>query len=121
MNKNLDIIPQTNGLVRQLTETPEQAKYRIEQLEEKEMNREMEYLKVHNEAFELFLKKNKDYGDAFAKYGPVGVIVRIGDKIQRLSSVTKNGVQLVNNESIRDTLIDLHNYAAMAVMLLDEN
>jgi len=91
-----------------------------EEIEEKE-TREMEYFKVHTEAFELFLKKNKDYGDAFAKYGPVGVIVRIGDKIQRLSSVTKNGVHLVNNESLRDTLIDLHNYAAMAVMLLDEN
>jgi hypothetical protein len=29
-------------------------------------------------------------------------------------------VNLVNDEGIRDTLIDLHNYAAMAVMLLDE-
>ena len=37
------------------------------------------------EAFETFLRKNKDYGDAFATYGPVGVIVRIGDKIPRLT------------------------------------
>jgi hypothetical protein len=29
-------------------------------------------------------------------------------------------VTLVNNESLRDTLIDLHNYAAMAIMLMDE-
>jgi hypothetical protein len=29
-------------------------------------------------------------------------------------------VNLVNDEGIRDTLIDLHNYAAMALMLLDE-
>jgi hypothetical protein len=35
-------------------------------------------------------------------------------------SITKNGVNLVNDEGIRDTLIDLHNYAAMAMMLLDE-
>jgi len=28
---------------------------------------------------------------------------------------------MVDTESLRDTLIDLHNYAAMAVMLLDEN
>ncbi len=75
---------------------------------------------VQKEGLELFKKKNADYGDSFANFGPVGVIVRMGDKINRLSSVTKNGVNLVNNESVRDTLIDLHNYAAMAIMLLDE-
>jgi len=76
--------------------------------------------KVQAEGLELFKKKNADYGDSFANYGPVGVIVRLGDKINRLSSVTQNGVKLVNTESTRDTLIDLHNYAAMAIMLLDE-
>jgi hypothetical protein len=75
---------------------------------------------VHDEALELFRKKNSDYGDAFATYGTVGVIVRMGDKIQRLISVSKKGVALVDNESLRDTLIDLHNYAAMGIMLLDE-
>ena len=75
---------------------------------------------VQKEAFETFLRKNKDYGDAFATYGPVGVIVRIGDKIARLTSVSSSGVNLVQDETIRDTLMDLHNYAAMAVMLLDE-
>jgi hypothetical protein len=75
---------------------------------------------VQKEGLELFKRKNADYGDAFANYGPVGVIVRIGDKIYRLSSVSKNSVSLVNNESLRDTLIDLHNYAAMAIMLMDE-
>jgi len=78
-------------------------------------------MRVQEEALELFRKKNTDYGDAFATFGPVGVLVRLGDKIQRLSSVTKSGVHLVNNESVRDTLVDLHNYAAMAVMLLDED
>lgn len=76
---------------------------------------------VQQEALELFKKKNADYGDAFATYGPVGVLVRMGDKISRLTSVTKNGVNLVNSESIRDTLIDLHNYAAMAVLLIDSD
>ena len=44
----------------------------------------------------------------------------MGDKIGRLNHVTKNGISLVESEKIRDTLIDLHNYAAMAIMLLDE-
>jgi hypothetical protein len=77
-------------------------------------------INVHDEALELFKKKNTDYGDAFATYGTVGVIVRMGDKIQRLLSVSNKGVALVDNESLRDTLIDLHNYAAMGIMLLDE-
>ncbi len=84
------------------------------------MNRLTQLKTVQEEAANLFEKKNKDYGDAFANYGPIGVIVRIGDKINRLSSVTNNGINLVKTESIRDTLIDLHNYSAMAVMLMDE-
>ena len=75
---------------------------------------------IHNEALKLFEKKNKDYGDAFAKYGPIGVLMRIEDKLQRVMNISKNGVNLVNDEGVRDTLIDLHNYAAMALMLLDE-
>jgi hypothetical protein len=75
---------------------------------------------VQAEALELFRKKNADYGDAFATYGPIGVIVRMGDKINRLVSINQNCVTLVDSESVRDTLIDLHNYAAMAVMLLDK-
>ena len=77
-------------------------------------------IKIHDEALNLFKKKNADYGDSFATYGPIGVIVRMSDKIQRLISLSKSGIILVNSESLRDTLIDLHNYSAMAVMLIDE-
>jgi hypothetical protein len=75
---------------------------------------------VQDEGFELFKKKNIDYGDAFAQYGVIGVLMRIEDKLKRSMSITKNGVNLINDEGIRDTLIDLHNYSAMAIMLLDE-
>tara|TARA_B100001059_G_scaffold225422_1_gene252607 strand:- start:1544 stop:1825 length:282 start_codon:yes stop_codon:yes gene_type:complete len=75
---------------------------------------------VQKEGLELFKKKNKDYGDAFAEYGVVGVLVRMGDKIKRLQNIEKNKIVLVNDENMKDTLIDLHNYAAMAIMLLDE-
>ncbi len=69
-------------------------------------------------ALELFTKKNIDYGDAFAKFGIIGVLMRIEDKIQRAMSITKNGIILINDEGMRDTLLDLHNYAAMALMFL---
>ena len=84
------------------------------------INRPEQLLRIQCEGYELFTKKNRDYGDSFAIYGPIGVIVRMGDKISRLTSLTKNGMQLIDNESVRDTLIDLHNYSAMAVMLMDE-
>jgi Nucleotide modification associated domain 1 len=84
------------------------------------MDRPEQMKKVQSEALNLFIRKNIDYGDAFAKYGVIGVLIRIEDKLQRSMSITKNGVNLVNDEGIRDTLIDLHNYAAMAIMLLDE-
>ena len=85
------------------------------------MNRHEQLEKVQKEAYKLFVKKNNDYGDSFSKFGPIGVLIRMGDKIDRLISLTKKEIQLVNEESIRDTLIDLHNYAAMTIMLIDEN
>ena len=89
--------------------------------EDKPYNRVDQMKAVQNEGLELFKKKNADYGDAFANYGVVGVLVRMGDKISRLQSITTKCVSLVNTESLRDTLIDLHNYSAMAIMLLDED
>ena len=85
-------------------------RYRLRQLKQ-----------IQKQAFELFSKKNADYGDAFATYGAIGVLVRIGDKLQRLSSIEKNKVVLVDDESLRDTLIDLHNYSAMAIMCMDDD
>ncbi len=84
------------------------------------MERPEQMRKVQDEALELFKKKNADYGDAFADYGPIGVLMRMGDKIRRLNSITKNQIIMVDDEKTRDTLLDLHNYAAMAIMLLDE-
>jgi hypothetical protein len=84
------------------------------------MNRVEQMKKIQQEALELFTRKNIDYGDAFAEFGVIGVLMRIEDKLKRSVSITKNGVNLVSDEKIRDTLIDLHNYAAMALMLIDE-
>ena len=84
------------------------------------MNRIQQLTLVQKEALKLFKKKNTGYGDSFTEYGPVGVLIRMGDKLKRLQHITNKQVTLVNTETLRDTLIDLHNYAAMAVILLDE-
>ena len=83
-------------------------------------NRVNQLQTVQNEALKLFTQKNQDYGDAFATYGTIGVLVRLGDKIHRLQSITSKGINLIEDEKLRDTLIDLHNYAGMAIMLMDE-
>ena len=84
------------------------------------MDRVEQLREIQQNALELFRKKNKDYGDAFAKFGVIGVLMRIEDKLQRGISITKNQIHLGNDESLEDTLIDLHNYAAMALMLIKE-
>lgn len=86
------------------------------------MDRVKQLEAIQKECCELFAKKNSDYGDAFATYGTVGVLVRIGDKLQRFSKITSKSVEIeVLDETLRDTLIDLHNYAAMAIMTLDKS
>lgn len=84
------------------------------------MDRVEQLKAIQAEALALFTKKNADYGDAFAKFGVIGVLMRIEDKIQRALSITKNGINLVDDETLRDTMIDLHNYSAMTMMLMDE-
>lgn len=71
--------------------------------------------KIQAEGLALFIKKNADYGNSYKQYGLIGVLVRLQDKINRCLNITKNGIH-VQDESLRDTLIDLHNYAAMALM-----
>jgi hypothetical protein len=95
----------------------------MERLEKMQLmvDRVKQFVKVQTEGLELFKKKNTDYGDSFADYGVVGILVRMSDKIKRYISASSNGISLVNDEALRDTLIDLHNYAAMAIMLMDES
>ena len=85
------------------------------------MDRVKQLEDIQEQCKELFRKKNNDYGDAFAQYGTVGVLVRIGDKLQRFNNIQAKKIEVtVSDETLRDTLMDLHNYAAMGIMLLDE-
>jgi len=84
------------------------------------MDRVAQLQEIQDNARALFSKKNKDYGDAFANYGVIGVLMRMQDKISRGISISKSKIELVEDESLKDTLLDLHNYAAMALMLMQE-
>ncbi len=75
---------------------------------------------IQNEGFSLFMKKNRDYGNSFAEDGILGVMIRMKDKLSRFINIAlKQGEEAVKNETVRDTLLDYHNYAGMAILLLD--
>ena len=84
------------------------------------MNYTDKFREVQDEGFELFKKKNADYGNSFEDHGTIGILVRMNDKIKRLMTITNKNITLVNTESLRDTLIDLHNYTALAITLMDK-
>lgn len=74
---------------------------------------------ICDELVALYERKNHDYGDSFHKsyqeFGLTMVCIRLDDKINRLKSLTKS-TALVKDETIGDTLMDLANYAIMAII-----
>lgn len=75
-----------------------------------------------DEAGNLLLKKQMDYGPtniSKAPGGPInGLRVRMHDKIARINNLIDKGVD-PQNESLRDSFIDLLNYSAIAIMVLE--
>lgn len=71
---------------------------------------------IHN----LYVAKNHDYGDSvhdtFEKYGLTSFLVRIEDKLNRVRALSQKQEQLVLDEKIEDTLLDMANYAIIAVL-----
>lgn len=76
-----------------------------------------DYLKV------LYVSKNHDYGDSFHEtYLEEGMAmprIRLADKFSRFKTLSRNNDILVRDESLRDTLLDLANYAIMTVVEMD--
>lgn len=75
-----------------------------------------------DEAGDLLLRKQMDYGPtniSRAPGGPInGLRVRMHDKIARINNLLDKGVD-PQNESLRDSFIDLLNYSAIAIMVLE--
>ena len=72
---------------------------------------------------DLYARKNHDYGDSFhTSYIEEGMAmprIRLGDKFNRFKTLTRTKKVLVGDESIRDTLLDLANYAIMTVIEME--
>lgn len=79
--------------------------------------------KLCQELNTLYAKKNKDYGDSFhqtfLEEGYAMSRIRLSDKLNRFKSLSRRGTQEVKDESLRDTLIDLANYALMTILEME--
>jgi len=88
----------------------------------KQISKPDRHAEICGELNDVYRRKNADYGDSFGetfhKLGIISAVTRITDKVNRLQSLCVNTAQ-VTDESIRDTLLDLANYAIMTVIELE--
>ena len=86
------------------------------------MDKIQRHQELLNTMHELYITKNHDYGDSvhdtYLKYGLTSFLVRLEDKLNRARTISQKE-QLVKDEKIKDTLLDLANYAILAVLELE--
>lgn len=80
---------------------------------------------ICSELNKIYEQKNHDYGDSFhdtwKEEGFAMARIRLSDKLNRFKKLSHiieldNEDQMVKDESMQDTLLDLANYAIMTVM-----
>lgn len=68
--------------------------------------------------------KNHDYGNSFElsldEFGLIASVVRLNDKMNRIKSLIKKEAK-VKDESTKDTLLDMANYAILTIMWMNKN
>lgn len=89
------------------------------------MNKIEKHKELLDNLHNLYIAKNHDYGDSvhdtYEKYGLTSFLVRMEDKLNRVRTLNKNINDIqVPTEKIEDTLLDLANYAILAVLELKE-
>ena len=87
------------------------------------MNNIEKFKKLTAEMADLYEEKNRNYGNSFDKSldedGLLVSKIRLGDKFNRFSSLLKQQSNGTSDESIKDTLIDLANYAIMSIIWME--
>ena len=88
-----------------------------------------EFRKIQKEQFDLFCKKQHDYGpgnisvgtqletDKEVKLSLTGLWFRMNDKIQRLKTMLLDGRKAAVEESMEDAYLDVSNYGIMATIV----
>ena len=84
----------------------------------------MNFREITDYMYQIYEKKNADYGDSFSKtfdeFGLTASAIRINDKTERFKKLIKQDAQ-VQDESIKDTLLDLANYAVLTLMEMSKH
>ncbi len=87
-------------------------------------NKGQQFKNICEEMLSTFERKNHDYGDSFTqtvdKFGLIASGVRMHDKLERFVTLAQKDISMRVDESMRDTLLDLANYAIMTVMYIDD-
>lgn len=95
-----------------------------EKQEETSMTKIERHAKICEELNKLYERKNHDYGDSFhqtfVEEGMAMPRIRLSDKLSRFKRLSSGSSQSVTDESIRDTLMDLANYAIMTILEMEE-
>lgn len=81
--------------------------------------------KICLELNDIYSRKNHDYGDSFhqsfVEEGMAMPRIRLGDKLNRFKTLSRKlDSQRVSDESLKDTLLDLANYAIMTVLEMED-
>lgn len=83
-----------------------------------------QHKKICDNLNKIYEKKNHDYGNSFGEtykdLGIISAVTRISDKFNRLKTLAKGENNLVNDESLEDTLLDMANYCIMTYMCLHQ-
>ena len=78
--------------------------------------------RILDSAGNLLIRKHHDYGPKNIAHSPGGALtglrVRMWDKVARINNLVDSKVS-PSNESLRDSFIDLLNYSAIAILVLD--
>ena len=82
------------------------------------------FKEITDKMFETFKEKNHDYGSSFSNlFKECGMTYAYGhmaEKLERVKSLMKDEAK-VNGEGMKDSLLDLANYAILTVMEIDKN
>ena len=71
-----------------------------------------------NETFELMLKKNHDYGEAWRDMEISSLTDLIIQKIFRMKSINNNDGETISSEGVESNFQDILNYSVFALILL---
>lgn len=117
-----DVLKGTNNKEHNLINLNTKWEYYFKKVENKSTIEQ--FKEIVDKMVHLYEIKNQDYGNSFEQscdnFGITAGLIRIADKFNRIKSLSKKD-NLVKDESIEDTLVDLANYSIMTLIWYKNN